>query len=171
MASADISSATTLPNPVAGKCTSLSASNEAGAGQQGCWRYISFSEGLTPGPSAATLPTGSGATLTLTQPASPANEFLGNGAWWNTPIDIQGKAVEVSYTARVDAGDPIDHDFGVTFAMIEGSLLAGGPNIPAPVPFKPADRVSPENGGTDYGAGAAGMGFGGYKGNAGNDNG
>ena len=46
------------------------------------------------------LPEAQGSTLQLTPATTP---WLASAAWYNTPINIQGKAIEASYTAYLDS--------------------------------------------------------------------
>jgi hypothetical protein len=155
MASADVSG-TTLPDPIADVC--------AAAGSTGCWRYTSIQD-IPAGP-LGPLPVAQGSTLQLTPASTP---WLASAAWYNTPISIQGKAIEASYTAYIDsAASATVHRDGLAFALIEGHLPESdvGNNQPAPVPF-PANPLT----GVEYGAGGNGLGFSGFDGDTGNTDG
>ncbi len=128
---------TLLPDPISGRC----AANDSAD----CWRYISFSDATTP---QTDPPEVQGSKLILNHGALTN---LGNGAWWNTPIDLAGQALSVSFNAYLDGGDPGFHGSGMAFSLIDSYMS------PAPIPYFP----TPLN----FGASGPGLGFNGFHGN------
>jgi hypothetical protein len=128
---------TVLPDAISGRCAANDSAN--------CWRYITFNDVASPTPDP---PEVQGNKLILNH-AGHTN--LGNGAWWNTPIDLAGQALSVSFNAYLDGGDPTDHGSGMAFALIDSYMT------PAPIPYFP----TPVN----FGASGPGLGFNGFHGN------
>jgi hypothetical protein len=127
----------TLPDPITAACGDNNATN--------CWRYISFSDNAPPTPDP---PSVQGNKLILNHDGF---HNVGNGAWWNTPIDLTGKGLSVSFNAYLDGGDPNYHGSGMAFALVDSYMT------PTPIPYFP----SPIN----FGASGPGLGFNGFHGN------
>ena len=145
-----------MPDPIGGACATLDA--------HGCWRYTSIQDVGWARSDRCRRPRGA----RCSSPRRPT-PWLASAAWYNTPIDIQGKAIEASYTAYLDsAASDTAHRDGMAFALIEGHLPESdvGNNQPAPVPF-PANGTT----GVEYGAGGNGLGFSGFDGDTGNTDG
>ena len=118
----------------------------AAAGSTGCWRYTSIQD-VTNG-SARTAARGPGQQSLQLTPATHAG--LANAAWYNTPINITGKAIEASFTAYLDSARerPVGSPRRPRVRPDRGrppSESDVGNNQPAPVPF-PADRLTPGTG-------------------------
>jgi hypothetical protein len=130
-----------LPDPIAGQCPANDSVN--------CWRYITFSDATTPDPDP---PVAQGGKLILNHATVNGVNVtdVGNGAWWNTPVDLSGKVLGVSFNAYLEGGDPDFHGSGMAFAMVDSYMT------PTPIPYFP----KPLN----FGASGPGLGFNGFHG-------
>src|SRR5436190_7193835 len=83
---------TVLPDVIAARCVASESTN--------CWRYITFSDANPPVPDPPDVQ-GNKVILNHVGPT-----YLGNGAWWNTPLTMTGNALGVSFNAYLEGGEP-----------------------------------------------------------------